>query len=112
VGELLTPDLAVRLGRAAALEAQAERIAAFLAVRGVRVTRDPASARHARVVVLRRDPLADLQLDREDYAWISAQLLALARAHADGRLVSTLEGGYDLPALADSVCAHVSALME
>ena len=41
------------------LEAQAERIAAFLAVREVRVVRDPASARHARVVVLRRDPLAD-----------------------------------------------------
>jgi acetoin utilization deacetylase AcuC-like enzyme len=60
----------------------------------------------------RCDPLAELQLGREDYAWISTQLLALARAHADGRLVSTLEGGYDLPALADSVCAHVSALME
>jgi hypothetical protein len=43
------------------LEAQAERIAAFLAVREVRVTRDPASARYARVVVLRRDPLADPQ---------------------------------------------------
>jgi hypothetical protein len=43
------------------LEAQAERIAAFLAVREVRVVRDPASARHARVVVLRRDPLADPQ---------------------------------------------------
>jgi hypothetical protein len=41
------------------LEAQAERIAAFLAVREIRVTRDPASARYARVVVLRRDPLAD-----------------------------------------------------
>ena len=41
------------------LEAQAERIAAFLAVREVRVVRDPASARHAKVVVLRRDPLAD-----------------------------------------------------
>jgi FtsK/SpoIIIE family len=41
------------------LEAKAERIAAFLAVREVRVVRDPASARHARVVVLRRDPLAD-----------------------------------------------------
>jgi hypothetical protein len=41
------------------LEAQAERIAAFLSVREVRVTRDPASARYARVVVLRRDPLAD-----------------------------------------------------
>jgi hypothetical protein len=41
------------------LEAQAERIAAFLSVREIRVVRDPASARHARVVVLRRDPLAD-----------------------------------------------------
>jgi hypothetical protein len=46
-------------GQVPDLEAQAERIAAFLAVREVRVTRDPASARHARVVVLRRDPLAD-----------------------------------------------------
>ena len=41
------------------LEAQAERIAAFLSVREVRVVRDPASARHAKVIVLRRDPLAD-----------------------------------------------------
>src|SRR5215218_2177764 len=41
------------------LEAQAERIASFLAVREVRVVRDPASARHARVILLRRDPLAD-----------------------------------------------------
>jgi FtsK/SpoIIIE family len=46
-------------GQVPDLEAQAERIAAFLAVREVRITRDPASARHARVVVLRRDPLAD-----------------------------------------------------
>jgi hypothetical protein len=46
-------------GQVPDLEAQAERIAAFLAVREVRVVRDPASARHARVVVLRRDPLAD-----------------------------------------------------
>jgi hypothetical protein len=46
-------------GQVPDLEAQAERIAAFLAVREVRVLRDPASARHARVVVLRRDPLAD-----------------------------------------------------
>jgi hypothetical protein len=48
-------------GQVPDLEAQAERIAAFLAVREVRVTRDPASARHAKVVVLRRDPLADPQ---------------------------------------------------
>ena len=43
------------------LENAAERLAAFLGVREVRVTRDPANARYARVVVLRRDPLADLQ---------------------------------------------------
>ncbi len=59
----------------------------------------------------RRDPLADLQLEREDYSWVTTQLVALAEAHAGGRLVSSLEGGYDLAALADSVCAHVSALM-
>jgi hypothetical protein len=46
-------------GQVPDLEARAERIAAFLAVREVRVVRDPASARHARVMVLRRDPLAD-----------------------------------------------------
>ena len=46
-------------GQVPDLEAQAERIAAFLSVREVRVVRDPGSARHARVVVLRRDPLAD-----------------------------------------------------
>jgi FtsK/SpoIIIE family len=46
-------------GQVPDLEAKAERIAAFLAVREVRITRDPASARHAKVVVLRRDPLAD-----------------------------------------------------
>jgi hypothetical protein len=48
-------------GQVPDLEAQAERIAAFLAVREVRVVRDPANARYARVVVLRRDPLADPQ---------------------------------------------------
>lgn len=59
-----------------------------------------------------RDPLANLQLQTEDYAWITHQLVELARAHAGGRLVSTLEGGYDLQALAASVSAHVSALMD
>ncbi len=60
----------------------------------------------------RCDPLADLQLGREDYTWITNQLVALARAHAQGRVVSTLEGGYDLAALADSASAHVSALLD
>ena len=60
----------------------------------------------------RNDPLADIRLGSEDYAWITGRLAALADAHADGRLVSTLEGGYDLAALAASTCAHVGALME
>jgi acetoin utilization deacetylase AcuC-like enzyme len=60
----------------------------------------------------RRDPLADLQLERGDYTWITTELAVLARAHAHGRLISTLEGGYDLAALADSVSAHVSALLQ
>jgi acetoin utilization deacetylase AcuC-like enzyme len=59
-----------------------------------------------------RDPLANLELQAEDYAWITERLVDLARAHAGGRLVSTLEGGYDLAALAASASAHVSALLE
>ena len=59
-----------------------------------------------------RDPIANLCLGSEDYAWITAKLVELANRHADGRLVSTLEGGYDLAALAASTAAHVEALME
>jgi acetoin utilization deacetylase AcuC-like enzyme len=59
----------------------------------------------------RDDPLADLRLTAEDFAWITTRLLRLADAHADGRLVSTLEGGYALPALAASAAAHVEALL-
>lgn len=60
----------------------------------------------------RNDPLADIRLGNEDYAWITERLVALAEAHAGGRLVSSLEGGYDLAALAASSSAHVSALMD
>lgn len=60
----------------------------------------------------RDDPLADIRLGHEDYAWVTARLAGLARAHAGGRLVSTLEGGYDLAALAACASAHVSALMD
>jgi acetoin utilization deacetylase AcuC-like enzyme len=60
----------------------------------------------------RNDPIADIRLQAEDYAWITERLLDIARTHADGRVVSTLEGGYDLSALAASVSAHVSALLE
>jgi acetoin utilization deacetylase AcuC-like enzyme len=60
----------------------------------------------------RMDPLADIHLGQTDYAWISGKLAALARTHARGRLVSSLEGGYDLDALAASSCAYVNALKE
>ncbi|MFC4765213.1 histone deacetylase family protein [Dyella koreensis] len=59
----------------------------------------------------RNDPLADLRLGTEDYAWITSRLVDLAHAHAGGRLVSSLEGGYDLQALAASASAHVAELM-
>jgi acetoin utilization deacetylase AcuC-like enzyme len=57
------------------------------------------------------DPLAQLSLETEDFAWISRELLAIADRHAGGRLVSALEGGYDLDALADAAAAHVRVLM-
>ncbi|GAB3025960.1 histone deacetylase family protein [Oleiagrimonas citrea] len=59
----------------------------------------------------RRDPLAELQLEAEDFAWLTSRLMQLADAHAGGRLVSSLEGGYDLSALAASSAAHVQELM-
>jgi acetoin utilization deacetylase AcuC-like enzyme len=59
-----------------------------------------------------RDPLANLQLTEADYAWATAELCALADQVCDGRIVSTLEGGYDLSALAASVAAHIRVLME
>ena len=59
----------------------------------------------------RDDPLGNLQLDEADFAWATLQLMALADVHAQGRIVSVLEGGYDLQGLALSVAAHVEALM-
>jgi len=57
------------------------------------------------------DPLAGLRLTTEDYAWVTDAACAVANRHAGGRIVSTLEGGYDLPALAASAAAHVERLM-
>ena len=57
------------------------------------------------------DPLAGLRLHEDDFTWATEELLAVARDSCDGRLVSTLEGGYDLHALAASAAAHVAALM-
>ena len=59
----------------------------------------------------RRDPLAQLMLVEDDYAWVTERLLECAERHAGGRLVSTLEGGYDLAALGASAAAHVRCLM-
>ncbi|HEX7111508.1 MAG TPA: histone deacetylase family protein [Mizugakiibacter sp.] len=60
----------------------------------------------------RLDPLANLDLETEDYAWITRQLVDLAEAHAEGRLVSSLEGGYSLTALRAACAAHVGALLD
>ncbi|HYE36478.1 histone deacetylase family protein [Methylocaldum sp.] len=60
----------------------------------------------------RDDPLADLNLVEDDYAWVTLELAALAKKHAGGRLISVLEGGYNPEALGKSVAAHVRALME
>jgi acetoin utilization deacetylase AcuC-like enzyme len=59
----------------------------------------------------RLDPLAQLQLDAADFTWITEELVALAKRHCGGRIVSTLEGGYALAALAESSVAHVGALL-
>ena len=56
------------------------------------------------------DPLADLRLVEEDYRWVTQFIVAVANQYAQGRVVSTLEGGYDLDALARSVTAHIEAL--
>jgi acetoin utilization deacetylase AcuC-like enzyme len=58
----------------------------------------------------RLDPLANLNLDAEDYAWVTGHLVVIANRHSRGRIVSTLEGGYSLVALKQSTIAHVNAL--
>lgn len=58
------------------------------------------------------DPLANLNFTEDDFAWATVQLKAAAKELCQGRLVSTLEGGYDLDALAASTAAHIKVLME
>ena len=58
-----------------------------------------------------RDPLGNLQLTEADYAWATRALMKLAGKHCGGRIVSLLEGGYDLQGLSRSAAAHVQALM-
>jgi acetoin utilization deacetylase AcuC-like enzyme len=58
-----------------------------------------------------RDPLASINLDEEDFAWATQKLMDVADQYAGGRVVSLLEGGYDLQGLGNSAAAHVLALM-
>ena len=59
----------------------------------------------------REDPLAGLELVDGDYAWVTARLMEVAARHAQGRIVSTLEGGYSLSALGRSAVEHVRTLV-
>lgn len=60
----------------------------------------------------KRDPLANINLLEDDFAWITSKLMDVADKHCGGRVVSMLEGGYDLEGLARSVAAHVMTLMD
>jgi len=59
----------------------------------------------------RNDPLANLELVGDDFDWATGQLMELADKHCDNRVVSLLEGGYDLEGLAESAAAHVNRMM-
>jgi acetoin utilization deacetylase AcuC-like enzyme len=59
----------------------------------------------------KRDPLANLRLEAADFAWATEQLMDIAEKRCKGRVVSVLEGGYDLVGLATSTAAHIEALM-
>ena len=100
----------------------ARQLADHLKVSRRTVFRDLSIIRDSGVVVF-FDSIADayrihpgsqpepLRLDEEDFAWITGKLVDIAGERCDGRIVSTLEGGYDLDALASSVTAHVGELM-
>jgi acetoin utilization deacetylase AcuC-like enzyme len=60
----------------------------------------------------REDDLGQMALVESDYAWMTRQVMAVAAQYAHGRIVSCLEGGYNLSALGRSVAAHVKALAE
>ena len=59
----------------------------------------------------RDDPIGSLGLETEDFAVLTREVLQVAKVHAGGRVVSCLEGGYDLDALAESVEAHLTELL-
>jgi acetoin utilization deacetylase AcuC-like enzyme len=59
-----------------------------------------------------RDPLADLNVQTTDYGWVTRELMDVANELCEDRVVSILEGGYDLDALRDSTVTHVKTLMD
>ena len=59
----------------------------------------------------RRDPLANINLEAGDFGWVTQKLMDIADSSAGGRIVSVLEGGYDLQGLQESAAAHLAALM-
>ena len=80
----------------------------------------PALERHQPALILvsagfdahKDDPLAQMELEDDDYRWITAAIVDAARRHSAGRVVSTLEGGYDLAALGRCAALHVAGLLE
>ena len=60
----------------------------------------------------KNDPLAQCELQEDDYAWVTAKINELAHLHCTGKIVSSLEGGYHLQALANSATSHVKALVQ
>ena len=58
------------------------------------------------------DPLASIQLERSDYQWLTKKIMEIAESCCDGKVISVLEGGYNLYALADCVSAHITTLMK
>jgi acetoin utilization deacetylase AcuC-like enzyme len=60
----------------------------------------------------RLDPLADLNLEADDFAWATRELVDIAQAFASGRVISSLEGGYSPAALRESTAAHVAAMLD
>ena len=59
----------------------------------------------------RDDPLASLMLEEDDYRWITQKVVQIADKTAGGRIISVLEGGYDLAALGSSALAHIEAMI-
>ena len=60
----------------------------------------------------REDDMGNLALVEGDYTWVTQQIMAVAQRHCRGRVISCLEGGYALSALARSAAAHVKVLMD